>query len=120
MLNYKIKTLLLIINKFVHDLFSGIWTSSILALYLLDKKAGPSQGTPLWSELRDVMKVFFWLGIFSMAVIFVTGVFWFLNYIPEYSGDAERDKKKLLIAKHVLLGAVFLGGTYLAYSYTFR
>ncbi len=121
MLKYRIRTLLFIINKFIHDLSSGIWIGTILALYLLDKKAGSSEEMLQASELHDVMRVFFWVGIFALVVIFVTGVFWFLNYgSEEYGGVSERDKKKLLIVKHVLLGIIFLGGTYLAYSYTFR
>jgi len=109
----------IIINNFVHDLFTGLWISSVLVIYLLDKKAGLYQETPLAASLQEVTKVFFWLGLFSILVIIITGIFRFREYKFQNRGAAEPLKKKILILKHILLGAIFLGGTYWAYIRAF-
>lgn len=112
------KAVLIIINNFAHDLFTGLWTSTILVIYLLDKRANPAQ-TLLAAELHGVMRVFFWLGIFAIAIILSTGIIRFINYRSENEDDSGQIKKKILIIKHILLSAIFIGGTYLAYRWTF-
>ncbi|HUV50329.1 MAG TPA: hypothetical protein VMW78_04840 [Anaerolineae bacterium] len=113
------KAWLIIINNFVHDLFTGLWISTILVIYLLGRKAGFAQGTSLATLLQDVINVFFWLGLFSILIIIITGIFRFFEYRSKNSGVLEPLKKKILIIKHILLGAIFLGGTYLAYGCAF-
>lgn len=113
------KAWLIIINNFVHDLFTGLWISSVLVIYLVGRKAGFTQGTGLAASLQEVMKVFFWLGVFSILVIIITGIFRLFEYRSKNSGVLEPLKKKILIIKHILLGAIFLGGTYLAYGCAF-
>jgi len=113
------KIWLIIINNFIHDLFTGFWVSTILVIYLLEKKASFVHGIPA-EALKDVMKVFFVLGIFSLLIIVITGIFRTINYKFTNSGTLETVKKKILIAKHILLGLIFLGGTYLAYCFTFN
>lgn len=105
-----------IINNFTHDLFTGLWTSAILVIYLLSKRANAQ--TLLAAELHAIMNVFFWLGIFSIAMILGTGLIRFIYYRPVTDGT-ERIKKSLLIYKHILLGAVFIGGTFMAYRWTY-
>jgi len=113
------KTFLIIINNFVHDLFTGLWISTILLIYLLSRKAGSAQGTHLASSLQEIMRAFFWLGILCTLIIIITGIFRSIHYGFMNSGTLGPAKKKILISKHILLGLVILGGTYLAYSYTF-
>lgn len=118
-MKHRMKAWLIVINDFTHDLFTGLWASTILVIYLLDKKANFLQGILLASVLHDVMRVFFWLGIFSILVILITGIIRLINYRSEDNGDLRQIKKKILILKHILLSAIFIGGTYLAYSCTF-
>jgi len=113
------KIWLIIINNFIHDLFTGFWISTILVIYLLEKKVPFVPGISA-EALKDVMKVFFGLGIFSLLIIITTGIFRSINYKFTNSKTFGPVKKKILIAKHILLGLIFLGGTYLAYSYTFN
>ena len=113
------KTWLIIINNFLHDLFTGLWISTILVIYLLSRKASLAQGTDLAASLQEVMKVFFWLGICCIVIIVITGIFRFYEYRAKNSGTSESAKKKILILKHILLAVIFLVGTYLAYNYTF-
>ena len=117
--HHLMKTWLIIINNFVHDLFTGLWISTVLVIYLLGRKAGFAQGTSLATSLQEVMKVFFWLGVFSILVIIITGIFRLREYRSKNSGASEPIKNKLLILKHILLGGVFLAGTYLAYIRAF-
>jgi NhaP-type Na+/H+ and K+/H+ antiporter len=105
-----------IINNFTHDLFTGLWTSAILVIYLLSRKANAQ--ALLAAELYPVIKLFFWLVIFSLAMVIGTGLIRFIYYRPVADGS-ERIKKSLLIYKHFLLGTVFIGGTFLAYRWTF-
>ncbi len=107
---------LLIINNFAHDLFTGLWTSSILVVYLLSERARVQ--TQVAAELHDIVKLFFWIGIFSIAVILGTGLVRFIYYRPANDGS-ETIKKGLLIFKHLLFAAVFTGATFLAYRWTF-
>lgn len=116
------KAWLIIINNFVHDLFAGLWISTILVIYILGRKVRFAEEI-LLAPLKDVMRVFFWLGIFSISMIIMTGIFRFFNYRTTNPGTSEPIRKnmktKILILKHILLGLVFVGGTYIAYSNTF-
>jgi putative copper export protein len=109
---------LIIINNFIHDLFTGFWISTIIVIHLLKKKVPLIHGIPS-DAFRDVIKVFFWLGLFSLIIIIVTGIFRTLNYRYISSQIPEDIKRKILIIKHILLGIIFLVGTYLAYSYAY-
>jgi putative copper export protein len=113
------KDWLIIINNFVHDLFTGLWTSTILVIYLLDKKAVSAQEISLASSLQEVMRVFFWLGLFSILIIIISGIIRLRGYKLQNKIETGLLKKKILILKHILFGAIFLGGTYLGYIYAF-
>lgn len=93
-----------------------MWTSTIIVTYLLSKRA---HAQPLVaSQLHDIIQLFFWLGIVSLAVVLGTGGLRFLYYKPARDGS-EPTKKILLIAKHVFFTVVFAGGTFLAYRWTY-
>jgi putative copper export protein len=113
------KNWIIIINNFLHDLFTGFWISTILVIYLLEKKIPSVHGIPA-EAFNDIKKVFFILGIFSLLIIIITGVFRTIHYKFGNSATCETAKKKILIIKHILLGLIFLVGTYLSYSYTFN
>lgn len=116
------KTWLTIINALAHDLFTGLWISSILVICLLERKVRLAQEM-LVAPLKEVMGTFFCLGIFCIFMIIATGVFRFFEYQHRYSSAPDparkKIKSKILILEHILLVLVFAGGTYLAYSYTF-
>lgn len=113
------KNWLIIINNFAHDLFTGLWVSAFLVIYLLEKKV-PFLQEALADALKDIMKVFFALGISSLVIIIITGAFRSIYYRSSESGTVMAVKRKILILKHILLGTLFLLGTYLAYRYTFN
>lgn len=109
---------LIIINNFAHDLFTGFWVSTIIVIYLLTKQVPLVHGIPV-EAFRGITKVFFWLGIFSIFMIIVTGIIRTLYYSSLNSTSLANAKKRALIIKHILLGLVFVAGTYLAYSYAY-
>lgn len=113
------KTWLIIINNFMHDLFTGFWISTILVIYLLEKKV-PLVHRVTAEAFKDMMKVFFMLGIFSLIIVIITGIFRFLTFKSMNNRDFINTKKNVLIVKHILLGLIFLVGTYLAYGYSFH
>jgi hypothetical protein len=110
---------LVVVNNFVHDLFTGLWASSILVIYLLDRKTHSVEGSLISPALHDVMRTFFWLGIASIALILATGGARLLYYRTEVIGGDREIKRTLLIVKHVLFMFVFIGGTYYAYLQAF-
>lgn len=112
------KSWLIIINNFIHDLFTGFWVSTIIVVYLLKKQVPLVHGIPV-ETFRDVITLFFWLGVFSMIIIVVTGIIRTCYYHGTSDIAMETVKKKILIIKHVLLSLIFIAGTYLAYSYAY-
>lgn len=115
------KTRLIIINDFAHDLFSGFWLSCIIVMYMLDKKAGAMPDTAAAAALHDVLRLFFLLVVASLGIVLATGIGRYFTYgRPAQSSDEEGTRKKLLVIKHVFLGAAFIGGTWLAYSSAYR
>lgn len=117
-MRYNVKYWLIIINNFLHDMFTGFWVSTIIVIYLLKKQVPLVYGIPV-ETFRDIITVFFWLGIFSLIVIVFTGIIRIFYYRGINDMAIEIVKKKILIIKHILLGLIFLAGTYLAYSYAF-
>lgn len=111
---------LIIINNFVHDMFTGLWVSSVAVIYLLKRKMASGEGPLLSPVLKDVMSFFFWLGIASIVIILMTGSFRILYFRRETAPHERETKRKLLIVKHVFFTTVFIGGTYLAYLYAFK
>lgn len=109
---------LIIINNFLHDLFTGMWICTVILIYLLKKQVPLVHGIPT-ETFRDITKVFFWLGIFSIFIIIVTGIMRTVYYSSSMNNSLANVKKKALIIKHILLGIIFMAGTYLAYSYAF-
>ncbi len=110
------KPWLIVINNFVHDLFTGLWCSALLTIYLLERKAPRASA----EASKDLMKFFFVFGIVSLLVVVITGIFRSVYYRDGENGTVAAVKKRALIVKHILLGTLFLAGTYLAYSYTFN
>jgi putative copper export protein len=110
---------LIVVNNFVHDLFTGLWASSLLVIVLLNRKAKVPDSALVADSLHAVMRIFFWIGVASIAVIVVSGSLRMLYYRSGISAEDEKIKKELLIVKHVFFTFAFIGGTYLAYVYAF-
>jgi putative copper export protein len=110
---------LITINNFLHDLFTGFWVSTLIVIYIVKKHLPLVHRIPA-ETFRDVTKVFFWLGIFSLLIIIVTGIFRTLSYSLMDSMGMKDVKKHALIVKHILLGLIFAAGSYLSYIHAFK
>jgi len=112
--------LLIIINDFAHDLFTGFWVSSLLVIFLLNNRIA---SFPLTSEayslIHSVMKMFFWLGVISISLIIATGIIRLQNYRKTSRKEIETVKTRALIVKHVILTVIFLAGTCFAYYFVY-
>ncbi|MEW6053355.1 MAG: hypothetical protein AB1552_06135 [Nitrospirota bacterium] len=106
---------LIIINSFLHDLVTGFWASTLIVIYLLRNKVPLVHRIPA-ETLGEITKVFFWLGVFSLIIIIITGFFRTWYYRNMYDTGLESVRKKILVLKHILLGIIFTAGTYWAYS----
>lgn len=111
----EMKYWLIIINNFAHDLFTGFWVSTIIVIYMLIKQVPVVHGIPA-ETFRDVTKVFFLLGVFSVIMIIITGIIRTLYYFSLSNISFAKVKRQALIIKHMLLGLIFIAGTYWAYS----
>ena len=99
------RTWLILINDFSHDLFTGLWFGSFVTLIVLRGKVGD----PVL--LGDLTRVFTVICLSSLIAIMLTGIFRFFYYRNWDSADMASIKKRLLKIKHALLGSLMLVGT---------
>lgn len=103
---------LTILNAFLHDVATGTWIGTLVLLTVLHREAAKPAwllAGPLVPALERKFLVLTWA---SLVVIGLTGVFRMLTWkVFGWTGDMERDRIKLLKAKHALLGIVFAAGT---------
>ncbi|MDA8234394.1 MAG: hypothetical protein M0Z31_06215 [Clostridia bacterium] len=103
---------LIVLNSFVHDVATGAWISALFIMTLVDSELG-SISAELVSRIQDKL---FWFAVASLVVIVLTGIvrgFTFRYY--GWTGDVAKERKKLLMIKHAVLGVVFLAGLYYQY-----
>lgn len=111
-----------LINKFVHDLATGTWLGVLFLLFSLERRsslAAPAVQTALAALGRDL----YWLGLFSFAVIFATGLYYMYRFFFQGDCPPEADtpwKMRILVIKHILLTLGFLAGTVVEYLLAFR
>ncbi len=103
---------LTILNAFLHDVATGTWIGTLVLLTVLHREtAQPAWllAGPLVPALERKFLVLTWV---SLVLIALTGVFRMLTWkLFGWTGDMERDRIRLLKAKHALLGIVFAAGT---------
>jgi hypothetical protein len=103
---------LTILNAFLHDVATGTWIGTLVLLTILHRETARPVwllAAPLVPGLERQFLVLTWV---SLALILATGVFRMLTWkVFGWTGDVERDRIRLLKAKHALLGIVFAAGT---------
>ena len=112
------KKYIALINDFAHDFFTGLWIACLVALYLIQKKSNMAHLTePASSSIvQSLQHDFFWLQTWSMALIILTGVGRYIHVKQTHQQDSyDPQRKTLLIVKHIVLGILFVGGSYLGY-----
>ena len=111
------KNALTVIIGFVHDFASGGWAATVFAVAYIDARESDQGATAVLGELE---RSFFWIGIACIAVVFATGAGRTFTYVDQHYGpEAERQRRRLLIIKHVVLVVVFGAGTVWQYTMAF-
>jgi len=106
-----------VIIGFVHDFASGCWAATVFAVAYLDGREVDTGAAALLGELE---RSFFWIGIACIVVVFATGAGRTFTYVDQHYGpEAERQRRRLLIIKHVVLVVVFGAGTAWQYIMAF-
>ena len=107
------KKALTIIIGFFHDFAAGCWVASVAAVFWLQELDAVPE---VMAAILDLKKRFFYMGLLCIALVFASGAGRTFTYVGNFYGEeAERQRKKMLIIKHILLLAVFGGGGYWQY-----
>lgn len=99
------KPWLILINDFCHDLFTGLWIGSFIALVVLRNKSGDAV------LLSDLSRLFTWLCLASIAALALCGIS--RRYLRNMLGNAKlaNMQSRLIKLRHGLLGGSMVGGT---------
>jgi uncharacterized membrane protein len=112
-----VKKALTVIIGFAHDFASGCWAATVFAVAYLDANESDHGGAELLGELE---RSFFWIGIASILVVIATGAGRTFTYVDQHYGpEAESQRRRLLIIKHLILVVVFGAGTAWQYAMAF-
>jgi uncharacterized membrane protein len=112
-----VRSALTVIIGFIHDFASGCWAATVFAVVFLDSREVDLTTTALLGELE---RSFFWIGIACIVVVFATGAGRTFTYVNQHYGpESERQRRRLLIIKHVVLVLVFGAGTAWQYALAF-
>ncbi|AVX20866.1 hypothetical protein SAMN02745885_02037 [Carboxydocella sporoproducens DSM 16521] len=95
------KDWLIVTNSFIHDTATGLW---LAGLFLLGKiKASYGQDALFWE-----LNTWVWL---ALVLILVTGALRGISFrYYGWTGDVARERKRLLLIKHGILGVVWTAG----------
>ena len=100
---------LIIVNGFLHDFAAGIWLATIVVIVWLHRAHQSDSATIL--VLNVLERRMFWVSVFSAVLIIATGAGRTFTYIDNWYGeDAESDRRKALLVKHIFLFAAYGAG----------
>lgn len=106
------KPWLILLNDFAHDLFTGLWFGSFVTMFVLHRRAAdPTLDVGQRALMGELVDVFFWATIASLAAIIATGICRFFYYRDWDGQHNAQTKKRLLKIKHAVLGSSLLIGT---------
>lgn len=112
------KRVLTIVNGFVHDFAAGCWAASVLAVWWLQRAMPTDTGAAL--VLATLQRRFFWIGVGCTALVLATGAGRGFSYVDNFYGAAaEAGRRRLLVAKHLLLFGIFGAGTWWQFRIAF-
>lgn len=103
---------------FLHDFAAGCWVATVLAVYWVDRVA--AQRSELKPLLDGLERQFFWAGVVCTVVVLAAGGGRTFTYVDNvYGQDAEKDRRRLLMIKHIILFIVFGLGLWWQYRMAF-
>ncbi len=104
-----IKKSAIVLNGFIHDFAAGYWLAAIVAIVVLHREHGARP--EVTGILNGIEHLFFWQSVAAMVFILVTGAGRTFTYVENWYGeDAEKVRRRMLMAKHLILFAVFGAG----------
>lgn len=109
---------LIIINSFIHDVATGAWISTLMVMTYIKSELEQQAGLRAIAELTTKLQgKLFMLAVFCLGIVLITGIIRGLTFrYYGWTGDVARGRKRLLMVKHMLLGAVVFLGLY--YQFT--
>jgi len=105
---------LIVLNSFIHDVATGAWVSTLFMMNAIKSEFESILPVGIINRLQGRL---FTLAVICLVVIVITGIirgFTFRYY--GWTGDVAKNRKRLLMIKHMVLGLVFSLGLY--YQYT--
>ncbi len=115
----QIRKVAVVLNGFIHDFATGYWLAAMITIVLIDRFR---ESTPAAAAvLGRIEQFFFWNTIAAAVIIFATGGMRAFTYVDNFYGpEAERTRRRMLVAKHVILIAVFGAGGVWGYAMAFQ
>lgn len=104
---YVLTDTMIIVNSFIHDMTTGIWIGCLVVMKAALLKAGAFPADTVHQFAYSILKDLWTLSLVSFAVMIMTGaarVFTLKNY--GWTGDIARERKRLLVVKHVIFGII--------------
>ncbi|MBI4823043.1 MAG: hypothetical protein HY805_02280 [Nitrospirae bacterium] len=113
------KKIFTIFVGFVHDFAAGCWAATVFVVWWLERV----QDEALVPLISEIQREFFYIGIACIATVLVAGVgrtFTYAYIGSVYGEESERFRRKMLLAKHIILFSIFGLGTYWQYTVIFK
>jgi putative copper export protein len=114
-----LKKTLIVLNGFIHDFAAGIWLATIVAIVWLH---GAHLAEPATAAvLNGLERRMFWASVVAAVVIMATGAGRTFTYVDNWYGvDAERQRRKALIVKHIVLFSAYALGYFWVWDKVFH
>lgn len=104
-----VKKTVVIVNGFIHDFAAGIWLATIVTIAVLHD--AHLKDAAVVSTLNHLERMFFWWSVGAAVLIMLTGAGRTFTYVDNWYGeDAEQERRKALIVKHVVLFTAYALG----------
>lgn len=114
-----VKKTAVVLNGFVHDFAAGIWLATIVAIAVLHN--AHLKDVTVVGVLNGLERMFFWWSVGAAVIIMATGAGRTFTYVDNWYGeDAERQRRKALIVKHVVLFSAYAVGYFWVWGKVFH
>lgn len=114
-----LKKTAVIVNGFIHDFAAGIWLATIVTIALLHN--AHRENAAVVGVLNHLERLFFWGSVVAAVIIMATGAGRTFTYVDNWYGkDAERERRRALVLKHVILFSAYALGYFWVWDKVFH
>ncbi|MDP2279203.1 MAG: hypothetical protein Q8K51_13365 [Nitrospirota bacterium] len=107
----KKKSILAVLNNFLHDIATGLWLASFFLGFEINRRWGGHNLS--FNLITEIQKILFTIWLIALLIIILTGIVRRKTYTTYlYGVEIETRRKTVLIIKHILFGFLSLGGVY--------